>query len=277
MTASPQILINGYNHGHITPLDRGFAYGDGVFRTIPMIRGRLSCWDLHYDKLLEDCKRLGIGCPDSETLQADIAQLADAGEAQAVIKIIVTRGEGARGYALPDKAQPTRVVIKSAFPMRQHQHPDPVDGIRLHLCQLRLAHQPLLAGIKHLNRLENILARMEWTDPGIMDGLLLDEDGHAIECTMSNLFVRTGDRLLTPDLSRCGVAGVTRQRIMVLAQTLGLTPVVMHIPLHTVMAADEIIVCNSLFGAWQATEFNGKSWPLQALAGNLRHLLLEQI
>lgn len=275
MTASPQILINGHSYGHITPLDRGFAYGDGVFRTIPMIRGRLSCWALHYDKLREDCERLGIDCPDSETLAADIAQLADAGEVQAVIKIIVTRGEGARGYALPDKSQPTRVVIKSAFPI--YQHIDLMGGIRLHLCRLRLAHQPLLAGIKHLNRLENILARTEWTDPGIMDGLLLDEDGYAIECTMSNLFVRAGDRLMTPDLSRCGVAGVTRQRIMALAETFGLTSVVMHIPMQMLMAADEIIVCNSLFGAWQVTEFNGESWPLQALAGNLRHLLLEQI
>lgn len=275
MTVTPQFLINGQIQGHITPLDRGFAYGDGVFRTLPLQGGRPVCWDLHYSKLLEDCQRLAIECPAAELLLADIERLADADELRAVIKIVITRGEGARGYALPETPNSCRVVIKSTFPA--YGHSDATHGVRLHLCRLRLGHQPMLAGIKHLNRLENVLARMEWSSPEIADGLLLDVDGNAIECTASNLFVRYGDRLLTPDLSQCGVAGVTRQRIISLASQLGLAPDICQLPLAELMAADEVIICNSLFGAWQVTEFNGKTWPSQALAKDLRNLLLEQI
>jgi len=117
-----------------------------------------------------------------------------------------------RGYAVPVLAQPTRVVIKAPFP--HYPEANFNEGVRLHLCNLRLSYQPQFAGIKHLNRLENVMARMEWTDNTITDGLLLDEKDRAIECTMSNVFARFGKSLVTPDLSLCGVAGITRGRIL---------------------------------------------------------------
>lgn len=275
MTASPQYLINGRTDGQISPLDRGFAYGDGIFRTMHYTQGRVQSWELHYRKLLEDCNRLDIVCPTAEVLLSDIERLLADDASDAAVKIIVTRGEGSRGYAVPALAQPNRVVIRAALPEYPATHL--THGVSLHLCELRLAHQPRLAGIKHLNRLDNVLARMEWNTAEFADGVLLDTDGYVIECTMSNLFIRSGQRLLTPDLTRCGVAGITRQRILTLAPQLGMQSEAVPISLAEVMAADELIICNSLFGAWQVSKFNQRQWQSQPLAAQLRQLLQEQI
>ena len=265
-----QYLINGKRDHCLSPLDRGFSYGDGVFRTFRFRQGEGQCWELHYARLREDCNRLGIVCPSANVILNDIHSLCSQND-DVVLKIIVTRGESARGYAVPALAQPNRVVIKSAMPDYPASHFS--EGVNLHLCQTRLSIQPRLAGIKHLNRLENVLARMEWTDTQVADGLLLDVDGNVIECTMSNLFLRCGDRLVTPDLGRCGVAGVTRQRIMALAPTLGYAAEVDSFNLDVLNQADELVICNSLYGAWQVRRLNGASWPAGELAERLRHYL----
>lgn len=267
MTASHQYLINGRNDILISPLDRGFAYGDGVFRTLAVRYGLADHWDRHYRKLVEDCNVLGIVCPAAELLLADIGHLFTRDE-QAVAKIMITRGEGARGYALPALAQPTRVVVKTALP--EYPAVNFSKGVSLHLCRLQLAHQPELAGIKHLNRLENVLARMEWTDGAVADGLLLDQSGNVIECTMSNLFARYDSTLLTPDLSMCGVAGITRQHILELAPALGYHASITHLSLPELMQADEMVICNSLYGVWQVRELNNQRWPFSDLAERLR-------
>lgn len=262
-----QYLINGRREACLTPFDRGFAYGDGVFRTFPVRGGRAHCWTQHYRRLSEDCNALAIVCPPASDLLADIGALTDDLE-EVAVKVIVTRGEGARGYAVPVLAQPNRVVIKSPMPAYPERHF--TDGVSLQLCQLRLALQPRLAGIKHLNRLENVLARMEWVDAQIADGLLLDSEGHVIECTMSNLFLRQGATLITPSLHQCGVAGVTRQRIIDFAPELGYSVSIADFDLDTLLAAEEVIICNSLFGAWQVRHLNNMSWPAGMLAARLR-------
>jgi len=267
-----QFLING-RHDGLTPLDRGFAYGDGVFRTLPVYRGHPHCWERHYRRLGDDCNALGIVCPSAVLLLGDIARLCGDDE-DAAIKIVVTRGDGMRGYAVPPLAQPNRVVLKSALPAWPESRFS--YGATLHLCQLALSFQPRLAGIKHLNRLENVLARMEWTDANIADGLLLDVDGHVIECTMSNIFIRQGHILMTPDLAQCGVAGVTRERILELAATLGFKVSICNFKLDILLGAEEVVLCNSLFGAWQVREVAGKIWPAGELAGRLRTLLKEE-
>lgn len=272
---APQYLINGRPDGQISPMDRGFAYGDGVFRTLRYSQAKLLSWDLHYHKLVEDCNRLDIVCPSADLLLSDIERLLGQSGEESAIKIIVTRGEGARGYALPALAQPNRVVIKSIYP--KYPETNFTTGISLYLCQVRLGHQPQLAGIKHLNRLENVLARMEWNEPTFADGVLLDIDGNIVECTASNLFIRTGKNLLTPDLAQCGVAGITRQRILGLSSQLGLNTRIAAVSLADMMDADEIVVCNSLYGAWQVIDFNNKQWPSQSLASKIRQLLQEQL
>lgn len=263
-------LINGRRENELTPFDRGFAYGDGVFRTLPLYFGMPHCWDRHYRRLQADCNALGIVCPSEGVLRGDIAQLVQEGE-DCVVKITVTRGESERGYAVPPLAQPTRVVSKTTWPRYPENYFS--EGVALFLCATRLARQPRLAGIKHLNRLENVLARMEWVDSQIADGLLLDDDGNVIECTMSNLFVRLGDDLVTPDLSRCGVAGVTRERVLELAPALGYTAKIRHLRLSELMDADEVVICNSLFGAWQVRHLASHAWPVGTLASRLREKL----
>jgi 4-amino-4-deoxychorismate lyase len=265
-------LINGSREGNLSPLDRGFAYGDGIFRTLVINEGRPQQWQLHYAKLVHDCNVLGIVCPSANILLNDIERLF-SGSQQAVAKIIITRGEGERGYSMPSLAQPNRVVIKSAYPQfAQHNFEQ---GVLLHLCQTRLGHQPRLAGIKHLNRLENVIARAEWSDGTIADGLLLDIYENVIECTASNLFARYGKTVFTPDLTRCGVAGVTRQRVLELASSLGFETDIAHIPLSTLLDADEVMITNSLFGVWQVVEIGQTQWQPQPLAAQLRKLLQE--
>lgn len=263
-------LINGSFSHTISPLDRGFAYGDGVFRTLKMVRGLPEHWPMHYQKLVADCAAIGIVCPSAELLMSDFQQLYTPDEV-AVAKIIVTRGEGERGYAPPAITFPTRVIVKSAL----RRYPDAIyaDGVHLHVCETRLAHQPKLAGIKHLNRLENVMARMEWRDEAIFDGLMLDQQDNVIECTMSNIFARYGEQLLTPDLSLCGVAGITRQNIMGMIRALGLRLEVCKLSLERLLEADELIICNSLYGALQVTCLADKNWPSQPLASTIRSIL----
>ncbi|MEQ1487306.1 MAG: aminodeoxychorismate lyase [Methylotenera sp.] len=275
MSRTHTYLINGDLTQIISPLDRGFAYGDGVFRTM-VVRGGLPVdWPLHYQKLVADCAAIGIVCPSAELLMSDFLQLfsiedIDSNQLE-VAKIIITRGEGERGYKPPAVTSPTRVVIKTAIPQFPPEYN--TTGVHLHLCETRLAMQAKLAGVKHLNRLENVLARMEWRDEDIFDGLMLDQQSNVIECTMSNVFARFDNVFITPDLSQCGVAGVTRQRIMGLASVVNLTVEIAPLSLSRLLHADEIIICNSLYGALQVTKIGDVIWPPQALANTFRNLL----
>jgi 4-amino-4-deoxychorismate lyase len=205
----------------------------------------------------------------------DIQQLFPINEFEngevSVAKVIITRGEGERGYAPPAVTIPTRVLIKSAMPTYADIHY--TQGVHLHLCDTRLALQPKLAGIKHLNRLENVLARMEWREESIFDGLMLDSLDNVIECTMSNIFVRVGSHLYTPDLSQCGVAGITRQRILGLENLLGLTCSVAILTLPELLDSDEVIICNSLYGAFQVSTLGNQTWKQQTLASAIRNIL----
>lgn len=269
-------LINGSFDQAISAFDRGFAYGDGVFRTMQIRNGLPVNWPLHYQKLVADCAVIGIVCPSAELLMNDLQQLFPVNEFDEneikVAKIIITRGEGDRGYASPAVTAPTRAVIKSAMP--QYAALNYAQGVNLRVCEIRLATQPKLAGIKHLNRLENVLARMEWREDAIFDGLLLDQQGHVIECTMSNIFARFDKKLVTPNLTLCGVAGITRQRILWLESVLSLTVEVTSITLDQLLQADEVIICNSLYGAFQVNSIGAKSWPQQKLASIIRNALI---
>ena len=266
-----QYLINGKPSAGLSVNDRGLAYGDGVFRTFLVNNGVPHHWELQYQKLSQDCQALGISCPNNDVLTSDIKTLFNDGT-DAIAKIIVTRGESSRGYAVPNDIQANRVVIKSAMPI--YPLNNQTQGVNLHLCELKLGLQPKLAGVKHLNRLENVLARMEWKDASIADGLLLDSNDNVIECTMSNIFARYGNELITPSLEECGVAGIARARIIENTKRFNLDMKIEALKLNKLMQADEIIICNSLFGAWQVVSFNGKQWAKQGLDGQLRKMLM---
>lgn len=264
------MLVNGAPAESVPATDRGLAYGDGVFRTLRALNGEPLHWARHYAKLSEDCVVLGIGCPDEALLLVETRAVARA-QPHAVVKIIVTRGSGPRGYAPPDPCLPLRVVMSASC----SPNPDAQAGVTAHLCRLQLAHQPALAGVKHLNRLENIIARAEWTDPAIAEGLLLDQDGYAIGGTMSNLFIVEHGALVTPILSRCGVSGVTRTRIIDIAAKSHIACRTEHLPLQRVLDADEVFFVNSLIGLWPAARMGEHTWRVGNIALEMYHALDE--
>lgn len=267
-------LINGEFQESISPLDRGFAYGDGVFRTMRVKGGMPIIWHSHYQKLVSDCASIGIVCPSAALIMDDIQKLFidDVLDNKvSVAKIIITRGVGERGYLTPPITTPLRVVLKTKMPTYISQNVK--NGVALTICETRLARQKQLAGVKHLNRLENILARMEWRDESIFDGLLMDDLGHVVEGTACNIFARFGQELHTPILDECGVAGVARSQILALSKPLNLFVKELKFDLVHLMNADEIIISNSLYGAFQVVKIADKVWKKQPLARTLRELM----
>ncbi len=252
------MLINGLQGDQVSVYDRGLQYGDGVFRTMRVHGGRVLHWPRHYNKLQQDSAALGITCPES-TLLSDELQLLIQQQPEGVAKIILTRGlQTARGYAPPSHIIPTRIV--SIMPAPNYPDHFYSRGIKLRVCELRLGHQPRLAGIKHLNRLENVLAAAEWSDADIAEGVLLDILGNVIESTRSNLFLLQNGELITPDLSRCGVAGVQRDRVMEWAIKHGVPCHIEQFGLPELLAADEMFLVNSVIGLWPVRELQGRNW-----------------
>lgn len=248
------IVVDGAPRGQLDPRDRGFAYGDGVFRTLRVKKGTPLWWRDHWEKLAHDCAALGLACPAEGAVYDEVRQAAGD---EAAVKIVVTRGVGARGYAPGPSGHETRVVIASPLPAHA------VDGardVRARWCQLRLSAQPRLAGIKHLNRLENVLARGEWDDPEIVEGLLCDRDGAVIGGVMSNVFWASAGELFTPDLDACGVAGVARTRLLRAAARRGIRTRVERAPAAVILAADEVMICNSLIGVRRVARLDEATW-----------------
>lgn len=252
-----RVLVNGESLDHISVFDRGLHYGDGLFETMRVKDGRIPLWPRHWQRLQTGCTRLKMPLPLESDLQKDIALLVD-GVAEAVIKLIVTRGTGERGYALPARPQPSCILIltdKAAYPV-SHK----TEGVRLHLCETRLGVNPSLAGIKHLNRLEQVLARSEWQGQEYQEGLLLDIDGHVIEGTMSNIFWVKNNTLYTPELSGCGVAGVMREIVMQLAQQIDISIKIGLWSITELCDAEEIFITNSLIGIWPVSYILNKTF-----------------
>ncbi len=263
-------LVNGVERAAIDANDRGLMYGDGVFRTFPLHGGKAWQWNRQYAKLATDCQALRITCPAISILADDLAAIA-ARYSDCVVKIIVTRGSGPRGYALPGKVTPTRIVTATPLPDYTKLHFE--RGVRVHLCRLRLSTQPALAGIKHLNRLENVLARAEWGDPDIAEGILCDAVDEVVGGTMTNLFVVRDGALSTPDLTGCGVAGVTRELVMELAQKHRMPARIAAISIDDLLAADEVLLVNSVIGVWQIAALGSKTWKAGRLTPEVRNWL----
>lgn len=276
----PLIAVNGIVDGQVSPLDRGFTYGDGVFETCRMISARIPLWDLHRQRLLASCDTLLIPLQIDRVeqyLHQLIEQISAAELQDAVVKIIVTRGEGGRGYGLPETVNPT--ICIGVFPVRTYPEHYIAQGVTVRICQQRLGCNRTLAGLKHLNRLEHILARAEWNDKSIAEGLLLDTQDYLIEATVSNIFIVKQGALLTPDLTQAGVSGVMRRFIMdTLAPQLGLAPTIKHLTLNDLYDADEVFLSNSIFGVWPVTKLVGNmphSFPLGNITAKLQQSLLK--
>lgn len=265
------ILVDGQPADRVDVRDRGLAYGDGVFRTLRVQAGAPLWWTDHYAKLAADAAALKIGCPDEVLLHEEVLRAAAGGAG--VVKVILTRGAGARGYAPSVQTAVTRIVLASPLP--PHAMPDASTDVRARWCTLQLARQPRLAGIKHLNRLEQVLARAEWDDPNIFEGILCDDAGAVIGGVMSNLFVAQGGDLFTPDLGACGVAGVARQRLLRGAGEAGWAVHVGRLTRDAILDADEVMLCNSLIGVRRVAALDDRDWPPAGWTPRLNHLLYE--
>jgi 4-amino-4-deoxychorismate lyase len=262
------ILVNGHETGVVDARDRGLAYGDGVFRTFPLRGGRAVLWPRQYAKLAHDAAALAIRAPVAEILEHDLATIA-ARHADGAVRITLTRGVSARGYAPPEDIDVTRIVSWSGFAANPAL--DPKHGVRVRWCNLRLAIQPALAGIKHLNRLENVLARAEWRDPDVAEGLLCDSAGSVIGGTMSNLFLLRGGVLTTPALNGCGIAGVTRDVVIERARSEGVAVRIAPVSVPEVHAADALFLVNSLIGVWPVAALEGSAWQPSPFAATLEN------
>ena len=260
------ILVNGTAQSVVDTMDRGVHYGDGLFETMAMINGRVRCWEGHWQRLRKGCERLAIPCPDRVLVEQEIA-MASQDEARQVVKLLLTRGSSSRGYRAPPDITPRRILMTSSWP--EYASRWARDGVRVRLCQTRLGHNPALAGIKHCNRLEQILARREWQNE-VEEGLMQDTAGNIIEGTMSNIFLIHDERLVTPRLDRCGVAGVTRERIIARAPGLGIAVREVQVTLEQVRQASGLFLCSTLLGLCPVRKFEDRDYPISPLLTTLR-------
>jgi len=268
------ILVSGEETRRVDVGDRGLHYGDGLFETFAVRDGVPELWRAHLRRLAHGCARLGIPAPDEGLLAREAGQVCSSVK-RGVLKIIVTRGSGGRGYRPPEQIQPTRVVALYPWP----EYPDAYgsEGVAVRACTTPLGRNPALAGLKHLNRLEQVLARGEWAEAEWDEGLMLDSDGHVVEGTMSNVFMVRAGGLVTPDLSQCGVAGVMRELIMDIAHGLGIGCNTERISLDELKKAEELFLCNSLTRIWPVRDVEGTRYGRGPVTQRIRATLDDRI
>ena len=251
-------LVNGQPTG-VDPADRGLAFGDGLFETMAVNDGQIRWLGLHLDRLEDGCRRLAIPAPARTSLEQELRAHCPR-EGRAVAKLIVTRGSGPRGYAPPEPAAPTRVLGILAwpdFPTARYR-----DGIAVRVCEMRLGENPALAGLKHLCRLEQVLAQLELKRRAADQGLLLDTSGNVIGGTSSNLFAVFGAELVTPALLRCGIKGVMRRAVLEAAEALGIRSAERDFTLAEVLRADELFMTNALIGVWPVATLDAQRFAV---------------
>lgn len=228
--------------------DRGLHYGDGLFETIAVRSGRPRLWDLHIERLHFGCTRLAIPAPSEESLRNLLrTSMQEVGISRVgLAKIVVTRGSTPRGYRF-SAAQLPRVLL-GLFDKQDIPAAVRTRGVNIRLCSTRLAAQAALAGIKSLNRLEQVLARNEWQDDSITEGLMLNDEDQVVCGTMSNLFVVCDSLLRTPPVTTSGICGVMRRQILTIAAANGIPVAVEPLPVTDIGRCSEMFICNSQFG-----------------------------
>ncbi len=268
----PEVVwVNGRAAGEVSALERGLHFGDGLFETIACEGGRPRFLELHLRRLGAGCARLGLEAPEAATLRAEVQRLA-APCGRAIIKVLLTRGAAAaRGYAVTGFEQPTRISLRYAWPPE-----DPGVarvGVRVRIAALRLGENPALAGLKHCNRLEQVLARREWTDTGIAEALMFSSSGALVSGTMSNVFMVRNGKLYTPRVDRCGVAGVMRQVVLAAAADAGIAAEERVLDSQELASAQEVFLTNALMGIRPVRELEGRALPPGPLTRRLQERL----
>ncbi len=266
------VLVNGNPETTLSVHDRSVQFGDGVFETVAVSNGQALALEEHIARLRTSASAIGLTEPDFAPLLDDIATLTDDAST-AVLKIIVSAGVGGRGYQRAD-VQPTRIVWRYPWP-EQYNATMIAEGINVRLCDTRLGHNPRLAGIKHANRLEQVLARNEWNDPEVAEGVMLDIDDNVVEGCASNIFIISDSALHTPALDRCGIQGTVRKLILNIAAELKIDVHVRKIHLDDLKQADGMFMCNSLMGICPVKKFRSTQYEMPELISLLREKLIQ--
>lgn len=241
------MLVNGKRQTSIALDSRGLAYGDGLFETIRLHNHRPVLLDLHLERLRHGCGVLGLAdCEqlllnDLDTLQPDLP-------ATGIVKIILSRSAGGRGYRGIMDGPAERIITLHPLPPEQGES----SGINIFISPVRLAQQPLLAGLKHLNRLEQVMASNNWPSTDYHETLMLDQIGRLIEGSRSNLFLSRDGTLVTPSLADSGVKGVLRESLLRAWPQIECR----ELSMSDLLAAEELFFCNSVAGVWPVSQLS---------------------
>ncbi|MEZ8147620.1 aminodeoxychorismate lyase [Enterovibrio norvegicus] len=241
------ILLNGLASDDISISDRGLQYGDGCFSTLLLESGVVAAWPLHEARLRDNASRLGITDIDWPSVASWVQDAAKSTEStdKAVLKVIITRGAGGRGYSPEGCNAPNVIVSTHAYPA--HYEAWREKGIAMVLLEQPLGISPL-AGIKHLNRLEQVMLKREVDSSGMDDGVACDMSGNLVETSASNLFWRIGKMIYTPDLQRAGVAGTMRTQVIAAAKALGFDVQEVLSSPDALFRAEEVFITNAVMG-----------------------------
>jgi len=258
----------------VSVADRGLHYGDGVFETIACVGNTPVFIEQHLSRMETGARRLKIPFPDRQLILDDINCLLRGNDSNGVIKLILTRGRGKRGYRYETKQIPTRICMLSAWPdyvahWRKH-------GITARFCQTQVSLNPQLSGIKSLNRLDSVLASSE-LGAAFNEGFLSDTEGNVIEGTMSNIFVVLNDALVTPDLSCCGINGIMREQIIDIAHNNNIKVVIRNITRDELLESREIFVSNSVIGACAVKQLEQQFYNTDTMTKTINTVLDRRI
>lgn len=272
------MLINGQPEDRIDARDRGLLYGDGVFETLRIRRGRPLLWQQHMARLQRGCDALGLEA-DPGAVERDCQRLLKEGrDREAVLKILLSRGSGGRGYRPPAEPRHTRML--QLHPLPPDYDSSARDGVRAMLCRQRLSENRQLAGIKHLNRLDQVLASRELYQ-GVAEGLMCDQGGAIIEGTRSNLFLVDEQGLGTPAMAHCGVAGIMRDWLLERCRSEGLPVATRRLEPGSLSLASEVFLCNSVFGVWPLRSLSLREqtleWPVGPWTRRVQQWLSEAL
>ena len=267
---SPSMLINGHAVTTIEATDRGLHYGDGLFETMRCENGRVRWLAYHLQRLASGCQRLRIQMPDPNLLQSELKALA-AHHKRALLKLVITRGPMVRrGYRPAGTEQPTRIVSI---------HPWPGDDdapLRLGISAISLAGNPLLAGIKHLSRLDNVLAQQEAAERGLDEVVMCCSSGEVVCGSMSNLIVVSEKGILTPALNNAGVHGVMRALSLSAAAATGISLAVDRVNTAQLQTATAIYCSNIRWGLRRVEQFDGRQLGSEARIAQLEEWIYAQ-
>ncbi|MBT8127949.1 MAG: aminodeoxychorismate lyase [Gammaproteobacteria bacterium] len=268
-------LINGIAAAYVSVADRGLNYGDGLFETIACIGLHPLFLEQHLQRMERGASVLDIPFPDTELFMHDIdAVLRTSAEARSVIKLLLTRGGSQRGYRYQAGQVATRICM--GYPWPAHVAQWQRQGIRARFCRIPASINPHLAGIKSLNRLENVLASAE-LGREFDEGFLCDSAGHVVEGTMSNVFVVIDDTVVTPDLSRCGIAGIMRQLIIDSADEIGIGIEIGQLCRDDLLNSEEIFISNSVIGLCVLKQLEQQRYDRHMTAEAIRSRLKTKI